>query len=149
MWTRIPLATWIALSRPSTPDVDVDAEDQLLAGDELGSVAIRSRYRGRATIRWFSHIANGWVPAEADRPSPWMPPSRSPAGEAQRSCSPASAVFWHGSVEISSTDSISFWLDLPDGGGLEHRLDRIDEIEGLGIEDHQLLLDPDRVRRTR
>ena len=25
---------------------------------------IRSRYRGRATIRWSSHIANGCVPAE-------------------------------------------------------------------------------------
>ena len=36
-------------------------------------------------------------------------------------------------------------FDVAGGRGLEHRLDGVDELEGLGVEDHQLLLDPDRV----
>ena len=62
-WTRMPLATWIALSGSSSADVHVQAEDELLARDEAqraDQVAIARA----ATIRWSSHIANGWVPAE-------------------------------------------------------------------------------------
>src|SRR5437588_119322 len=57
-------------------------------------------------------MANGWVPA-APMASPlvaavWITWRRS-----ERSCSPASAVFPHGWVEISSTDSISSGLISP------------------------------------
>ena len=40
-------------------------------------------------------------------------------------------------------------LDLAGGGRLEQRLDRVDQLERLPVEDHQLLFDPDRVRRAR
>ena len=39
-------------------------------------------------------------------------------------------------------------LDLAGGRGLEQGLDRVDQLERLSIEDHQLFLDPDRERRT-
>ena len=40
-------------------------------------------------------------------------------------------------------------FDLAGGSRFEQRLDGVDELERLGIEDHQLLLDPERVRRPR
>ncbi len=36
-------------------------------------------------------------------------------------------------------------LDLADRRRLEQAFDRVDELERIGVEDHQLLLDPDRV----
>jgi hypothetical protein len=39
-------------------------------------------------------------------------------------------------------------LDLTRRRRLEQALDRVDQLERLGVEDHQLLLDPDRVGRS-
>ena len=98
-------------------------------------------------MRWSSHIANGWVPA-APIASPlaaavWITWRRS-----ARSCSPASAVFAHGSVEISSTDSISSGLISPAGAGSSIDSIALTSSSDARVEDHQLLLDPDRVRRA-
>ena len=53
----------------------------------------------------------------ADRQALARPRSRAPGARSARSCAPASAVFAHGSVEISSTDSISSGLISPGGAG--------------------------------
>ncbi len=58
-----PVRDMDRLLRVVDPNVHVHAEDQLLAGDEAqrrDEVAVA----GRATIRWSSQRANGWVPAE-------------------------------------------------------------------------------------
>ena len=62
---------------------------------------------------------------------------------------PASRMFRQGVVAISQTDSISSGLTspsvrpLPQGG--EQTLDRVGQIERLRIDDHELLLHPERV----
>ena len=63
-----------------------------------------------------------------------------------RSCSPASVMLAHGIGGDLEHRLHQLGLDLARGRGLEHRLDRVDELERLGVEDHQLLLDPERVR---
>ena len=93
------------------------------------------------------------------------PTSRTGACRPSRSCRPRAAAFSRtarpqaaqllgrlgrerqGSVATSSTDSCSSGLISPAStvGVLEHRLDRVGELERLGVEDHQLLLDADRV----
>ena len=96
-------------------DVDVHPEDELLARDEAQRGDRGRGSAGAPTIRWSSHIANGWVPAEpivrplraallahlaAQRPQLRRPPRR---------CSRTA------SVEISSTDSMSSGLISPSG----------------------------------
>jgi hypothetical protein len=76
------------------------------------SAEMRSRYRGRATIRWSSHLANGCVPAE-----PIARPRAAAVSRtflrSERSWSPASSTSPHGFVAISSTDSMSSGLISP------------------------------------
>ena len=67
-----------------------------------------------------------------------------------RSCSSTSAGVWHTGVATSSTDCISSALmrgssSCPRHGG-EHGVDVLDEVERLGVEQHVLLLDAERVR---
>ncbi len=100
-------------------------------------------------IRWRSKRLNGCVPAEPTR----MPCSRAiPATYERsfRSSDPTSAGVWQTGVAISSTDCISSgWmlrLELVPSHSPEHRLDVLDEVERLGVEEHVLLLDPERVR---
>ncbi len=63
-------------------------------------------------MRWSSHIANGWVPA-APVASPLPSATSRTTRRRPRSWLPASAVLRHGSVAISSTDSISSGLTSP------------------------------------
>ena len=65
-------------------------------------------------MRWSSHIANGWVPAEPIARPRFAAVSRTCVRSA-RSWRPASAVSGAGSVAISSTDSISSGLIWPSG----------------------------------
>ena len=76
--------------------------------------------------------------------------SRPRRAAASRSSSPAAATSSHGVVAISSTDCISSGFTWPSssvGHRGEDRLDLLGEVEIVGVEDHQLLLDADRERR--
>ena len=113
------------------PDVDVQAEDELLARDEAQRADQVAVARRGATIRWSSHIANGWVPAEPIVEPLRRRPSRGPGGAARAAARRPRPCSAHGSVEISSTDSMSSGLISPVGRVLEQRLDRVDEVERL------------------
>ena len=111
--TRIPLATWIALSGSSTPDVHVQPEDDLLARDEaqlVDEVAVARRGGDPLVLPARERVRAG----RADRQAVLvgdvanLTPQR-----AQRA--PASRRSAHGLVEISSTDSISSGLISPSG----------------------------------
>src|ERR1700683_3138229 len=58
MCTRIPLTTWIALSGSSSPTCTCTPKISSWRATNA-SAEIRSRYRGRAAIRWSSHSAHG------------------------------------------------------------------------------------------
>ena len=110
--TRIPLATWIALSASSMPDVHVQAEDDLLARDEaqrLDQVAVARRGRrsaGPPTARTGACRPSRSQVAAARRP-------RRPGGAAPRSSRAGLARVVAGGVAISSTDSMQLGLDVP------------------------------------
>src|SRR3954468_20957109 len=65
-------------------------------------------------MRWSSHIANGCVPADA-MPSPLSAAASRICERRAMSCWPASTGLQHGSVAISSTDSMSSGLTAPSG----------------------------------
>src|SRR5215208_3524269 len=103
--TRMPLATWIALSASSMPTCTCSPKMISWRATKRRS-AISWRYRGREETRWSSHIANGCVPAEP------MHRLRRAAASATslrncRSSRPAERVSGCGSVAISRTDSSS------------------------------------------
>ena len=149
MWTRMPLATWIALSGSSTPTWTCMPEDQLLAGDEAQRARSGRGSASRATIRWSSHIANGCVPAE---------PIVSPrfGGGLRMTCA-RSARSWRAGLGACSRTGV--------GRDLEHRLHQLGlDLAVVGasssrvsialtrssvsrVDDHQLLLDAERVAR--
>ena len=128
-------------------DVDVHAEDELLAGDEAqrgDEVAVaragddplvlphRERVRARGADR---------QPAARRLLITWR--------RSARSCSPACDHVRARLGRDLEHRLHQLGLDLPRRRGLEHRLDRVDQLERLGVEDHQLLLDADRVSRPR
>ena len=89
-------------------------------------------------------MANGCVPAEPIA-SPLAFAVRQTRRRRARSWSPASRVFAHGFVEISSTDSMSSGLISPSAPSSRSCSIALDELERLAVDDHQLLLDADRV----
>ena len=151
-WTRIPLATWIALSGLVDAHVDVDAEDQLLARDELqpgDQVAVaraRRRSAGPPTSR------TGGSPRRRSRArAPSAPRSDLPAQRAQLAARLARV---RARRRRDLADRLhQLGLDLARGSSPRRPSSRpsieFDEIERLGIDDHELLLDAERVARAR
>ena len=136
------------LLRVVDADVDVGAEDQL-------PLARSSRARRRAPGSGGGRRSAGprrarrdGCPRRRSRGRSRRRP-RAPSAAAARSCSPASATFAQGRVATSSTDCISSGFTSPGmSSGRSPRITSIDcdELEALGVADHQLLLDPDRER---
>ena len=148
--TRMPLVTWIALSGSSTPDVHVDAEDDLLARHELEAgdqVAVARARHDPLVLPQRERVRAG----RADRQPALLRPPAAPSAAARAAARPPRACCFTGVVAISQTDSISSGLTSPSvGTSLEIReqpLDRVGEIERLPIHDHELLLDAERVTR--
>ena len=76
-------------------------------------------------------------------------PRRTPRGAAGARARPASATSAHGGVAISQHRLQQLGLDLAVAlVGVDDRLDLVGELERLAVEDHQLLLDAQRVARA-
>ena len=124
--TRIPLATWIALSGSSSADVDVQAEDQLLARDEaqlVDQVAVARRGGDPLVLPARERVRAGRADAQPLLVGDVA--NLTPQRRAARA--PASRMSAHGFVEISSTDSISSGLMSPSRRVLEQVVDRVDQ----------------------
>ena len=109
--TRIPLATWMALSASSMPDVDVQAEDDLLARDEaqrLDQVAVARAGGDALVLPQRERVRAG----RADREVALGGDLGDLAAQAAQ-LRAGLAVSWHGCVAISSTDSWSSGLMSP------------------------------------
>ena len=143
--TRIPLATWIALSGSSMPTWTCSAEDDLLARDEAQRVDQLAVARPRddpLVLPERERMRAG----RADRTGPRSPATSRTVCRSARSCAPASAR-----------------VRARRGRDLEHRLHQLGldlalgayssssasialtSVERLVVEDHQLLLDAERV----
>ena len=128
----------------------VHAEDQLAPRDVLQLVDERAGSGRVAVIRWRSKRLNGCVPAEPTR----RPCSRAirvdVAAQLAAAAPSTSAGVRQTGVAISSTDCISSGLmrglELVPGDRREHGVDVLHEVERLGVEQHVLLLDAERVR---
>ena len=127
-------------------DVHVQAEQQLLARDEARA---RRRSRGSARARRSAgppSWANGWVAAE-----PIVRPFASAVSRTRRrrssSWPAASPALRHTSVAISSTDWSSSGFTWPSvSRGTASIISSIAETSSIvGVDDHQLLLDPEGV----
>ena len=116
--TRMPLATWIALSGSSTPTCTCMAEDDLLARDEAqrGDEVAVARARDDPLV-----LPHGERVGARGADGQPLAGGLADLAAQRAQLLPASAVLRHGSVEISSTDSISSGLIVALGRVLEQR----------------------------
>ena len=129
------------------PDVDMDAEQELLANDELEAgdeVAVAVDGNDPLVLPHRERVRAGRPDAQVERGGGALDrlPQRAELISRLRDAGARDCGDLADRLHQLVLD-----LAVDVGGRLEQGVDRVRQLEGLGIEDHQLLLDADRVGR--